>query len=171
MPRKKSQKPKTKKQHKKPGWIGWAIIFLSVFIAVFAVSMLMTPSQVTVVQYQPGIIRIQILNGCGANGAVEAVSQALTGDSVGVFFDIIDKANAQAYTFEKTLVVDRRGGAEIGFSQPASTVAQLLNINQDNLLIQRLADNLLDIDVTVIVGADYLSVIENMKRGKKAVDS
>lgn len=172
MPKKKQLKSKPRKRVKKPGIAGWAIIFLTIFIMVFVLSMLMTPSKVTVAQPERGVVRVQILNGCGTSGASDEMTKALTGDPSSTFFDVIDKGNADVYNFEKTLVIDRRGSEDIGgFSKSAYRVAHLLNTGPDELLIQRLSNNLLDIDVTIIVGADYKAIINNMKRGNTAVDS
>jgi hypothetical protein len=172
MPVKKHSKRQPKKHSPKPGFIGWAIIFLSVFIAVFAISMMMTPSQVAVTKKTPEMLRVQILNGCGSSGAVEAVVKALSASSNQVYVDIIDKANADIYNFDKTLVVDRKGENGVGgYSKSATLLAEMLKIGPENLIIQRLSDNLLDIDVTIILGADYQGIIENIKKGKTAVDS
>jgi hypothetical protein len=172
MPRKKQAKSKPRKRGKKPGIAGWAIIFLTIFIMVFALSMFMTPSKVTVAQPERGVVRVQILNGCGASGATDDVAKAITGNSTPIFFDVIDKGNADLYTFEKTLIIDRRGNQEAGgYSKSASKVASLLKTGPDELLIQKLSDNLLDIDVTIIVGADYKNIINNMKKGNTTVDS
>jgi hypothetical protein len=172
MPRKKQAKTKPRKRSKKSGIAGWVIIFLTIFIMVFVLSMLMTPSEVTVVQTERGVVRVQILNGCGASGAGDEMTRALAESSNQIFFDVIDRGNADVYNFDKTLVIDRRGNKEAGhFSKPAYQVAHLLSTGPDELLIQRLSDNLLDIDVTIIVGADYKSIINNMKRGKTAVES
>jgi hypothetical protein len=172
MPRKKQTKSKPRKRGKKPGITGWVIIFLTIFIMVFALSMLMTPSKVTVVQPERGVVRVQILNGCGTGGASDEMTKAMASGSSAIFFDVIDRGNADVYNFDKTLVIDRRGSEEAGgFSKSAYRVAHLLNTGPDELLIQRLSNNLLDIDVTIIVGADYKSIINNMKKGKTAVDS
>jgi hypothetical protein len=172
MPRKKQSKPKPRKRGKKPGIAGWAIIFLTIFIMVFALSMFMTPSKVTVAQPERGVVRVQILNGCGATGATDDLAKAIAGNSSSIFYDVIDKDNADLYTFEKTLVIDRRGNEEAGgYSKSAVKVAYLLNTAPDELLIQRLSDNLLGIDVTIIVGADYKTIIKNMKKGNTTIDS
>ena len=172
MPRKKQAKAKPRKRGKKPGIAGWAIIFLTIFIMVFALSMLLTPSKVTVAQPERGIVRVQILNGCGAGGASDDLARAITGNASPTFYDIIDKGNADLFNFEKTLIIDRRGNEELGgYSKSAVRVARMLNSGPDELLIQRLSKNLLDIDVTIIVGADYKTLIKNMKRGNSAVDS
>jgi len=156
-----SPKKKSKKQLKSPGFAGWAIIFLSIFIVVFVVSMLLPRAEVSISQKPPEIIRLQLLNGCGIAGAAEEMARALAESSPAVIFDIIDKANADVYNFEKTTVIDRRGDGQQagGFSQAALTVRDILKVQPDRMLLQRLADNLLQIDVTVIIGADYKGVL------------
>jgi hypothetical protein len=172
MPRKKSVKTKSRNRNRKPGIAGWAIIFSLVFIMVFVLSMVLTPSKVTVAQPERGIVRVQILNGCGADRAVDDISKALMNNSSQLFFDIIDRGNADLFSFEKTLVVDRRGdNSTAGYSKSASRVSAMMNLEPDQLIIQKLSDNLLDIDITIILGADYQSIIKNMKKGNTAVDS
>ncbi|MCP4581022.1 MAG: LytR C-terminal domain-containing protein [candidate division Zixibacteria bacterium] len=162
--RKSSKKKKSKRQIKSPGFTGWAIIFLSVFIVVFLVSMLVPQSDVTVTQIQPELIRLQLKNGCGVKGAAGEMTKAFMESSTGVIFDIIDKGNAEAFNFEKTLVIDRKGdpGGTDAYSNAAITVADILNTKPEQLLLQKLSDNLLDIDVTVIIGADYQPVLASL---------
>lgn len=158
MPVKKSSKrKKSQKQLKSPGFTGWAIIFLSIFIIVFAVSMLLPPGSITKEPEKPEVVRLQIKNGCGIKNVAEDIAQAFMQSSTGVFFDIIDKGNAQAFNYEKTLVVDRKGDPVNGgaYSEAAQYVADLLQVNPEQLLIEKLSDNLLDIEVTVIIGSDY----------------
>ncbi|OQX92885.1 MAG: hypothetical protein B6D58_00665 [candidate division Zixibacteria bacterium 4484_95] len=165
MPAKKSSKRKKRiKRSKSPGFTGWAIIFLSVFIVVFVLSMALTTSEVSVSKTSPGIIRLQLLNGCGVNGAAEQIAKALMESQSTMLFDIIDKSNAKVYNFNKTLVIDRKGSdtESGGFSGAASYVARLLNIGSDQLLIQKLSDNLLDIDVSIIIGSDYKLILKTL---------
>jgi hypothetical protein len=165
MPAKRSSKRKERiKQSKSPGVTGWAIIFLSVFIVVFVLSMVLTTSEVSVSETSPSIIRLQLLNGCGVNGAAEQVAKAFMESQSIALFDVIDKSNAEVYNFKKTLVIDRKGSGtgSGGFSGSASHVAQLLNIDPDQLLIQKLSDNLLDIDVTIIIGTDYKQILKKL---------
>jgi hypothetical protein len=166
MPVKKLSKKKTSKmQIKSPGFTGWAIIFLSVFIIVFLASMLMPKSEVVVEQKPPELIRIQLKNGCGAKGAASAMTKAFMEPSAVAIFDIIDKGNAEVFNFEKTMVIDRKGDPAMAnaFSSAALAVAGLLHTGPDQLILQKLADNLLDIDVTVIIGADYQQILASMK--------
>jgi hypothetical protein len=82
-----------------------------------------------------------------------------------VIFDIIDRSNAEAFNFDKTLVIDRKGdpvnaGA---YSKAAMLIAERLKIDNDQLLLQKLAENLLDIDVTIIIGSDYKNMINSLQ--------
>ena len=112
-------------------------------------------------------VTVQLLNGCGANGACEALAAALLPGSNGLLYDIIEKADAKYFGFEKTMVVDRRGGPSGEPSEMARAIASRLNIDDDDILEVKLADNLLDIDVTIIAGSDYEDVIELLKNEKK----
>ena len=163
MPTRRSPKKK-KHKIKSPGFAGWAIIFLSVFIVVFVVSIFTPRSDVSVSKTTPEVIRIQLLNGCGIKGAAEEMARAFMESSSEVFFDVIDKANAKVYNFEKTLILDRKGNPinAGSFSSAAVFVAGLLKSGPEQLVIQKLADNLLDIDVTVIIGADYKSAMNGL---------
>jgi hypothetical protein len=157
--RKSSKRKKNRKQLKSPGFTGWAIIFLSVFIIVFVVSMMIPGGDVEIVPEDTDIIRLQLKNGCGINGAAEDMTRALMTSSPGVMFDVIDKSNAETFNFERTLIVDRKGdpvnaGA---YSKAAVFMAELLRVEPDQLILQKLSDNLLDIDVTIIIGSDYES--------------
>ncbi len=161
MPVKKSSKrKKSKKQLKSPGFTGWAIIFLSIFIIVFAVSMFLPAGTIIEEPEKPEIVRLQIKNGCGIKNVAEDIAQSFMQSSTGVFFDIIDKGNARTFNYEKTLVIDRKGDpVNAGsYSEAALYVAELLRVAPEQLLIEKLSDNLLDIEVTIIIGSDYDSL-------------
>jgi hypothetical protein len=112
-------------------------------------------------------VTIQLLNGCGANGACEALAAALLPGRNGLLYDIIEKGDAEYFGFEKTLVVDRRGDPAGGPSEKARAIASRLKIDADDILQVKLAENLLDIDVTIIAGSDYEDVIGFLKKEKK----
>lgn len=159
--RKSSKRKKSRKQLKSPGFTGWAIIFLSIFIIVFLVSMMIPQRDIEIAPENTEIYRLQLKNGCGVNGAAEEMTRAFMDSSPGVIFDIIDKSNAETFNFEKTLIVDRKGDPvnSGAYSKAAMFVAELLEVEPDQLILQKLSDNLLDIDVTVIIGSDYQSIL------------
>jgi hypothetical protein len=151
----------------KLGFSGWAIVFLSVAILTFIGSMIFNKGRAYRSVPEVTSVTIQLLNGCGANGACEIMAAALLPGSGGLLYDIIEKGDAEYFGFEKTLVIDRRGDPSTGVSEKARAVASRLNINENDILPVKLADNLLDIDVTIIAGADYREVVNMLKQEKK----
>jgi hypothetical protein len=127
--------------------------------------MMIPQSDVTVDTQQPQTVRMQLKNGCGINGAADEMTRAFMESSVGVIFDIIDRSNAEAFNFDKTLVIDRKGDSVNpgAYSKAAVLIAERLKIGNDQLLLQKLAENLLDIDVTIIIGSDYKNVINSLQ--------
>jgi hypothetical protein len=115
-------------------------------------------------------VTLQLLNGCGVNGACEKMAEALLPGNDGLLYDIIEKTDAEFFGFEKTLVmlvIDRRGDPSGNVSEKAKIIASRMNIEEEDILRIGLADNLLDIDVTIIAGSDYLEIIEKLKRTKE----
>jgi hypothetical protein len=149
------------------GFSGWAIIFLSVAILTFAGSMVFNQSEAF--RSEPPItsVTIQLLNGCGVTGACEKLAEVLLPGNDGLLYDIIEKADAEFFGFEKTLVIDRRGDPSGNFSEKAKIIASRMNIEEEDILRIGLADNLLDLDVTIIAGSDYLEIIEILKKTKE----
>ena len=122
--------------------------------------MFVPQGDIEVVPEKPEIVRLQIKNGCGIKNAAEDIAQAFMESSSGVFFDIIDKGNAETFNYQKTLVIDRKGDSVNAgsYSKAALFIADLLKVKPEQLIIQKLSDNLLDIEVTVIVGSDIDAV-------------
>jgi hypothetical protein len=88
------------------------------------------------------IIRVEVLNGCGESGVAERVTDWLRGQG----FDIVYFGNAESFSHEETLLLDRSGRPEF-----VREVAGVLGCDR----IERRYDGLLLLDVTVIVGRDW----------------
>jgi hypothetical protein len=99
-------------------------------------------------------IRLQVLNGCGVKGLAKIVSPALRAKG----FDVRETRNAGSFRYTQSLVMDRTGRPEL-----AQAVADSLGIDRSRVTTE-IARNLVDIDVTVIVGADYASLRLGLKR-------
>ncbi len=87
-------------------------------------------------------IRVMVLNGCGAEGVAEDVAASLREAG----FDIVGTGNADAFDYERTLVVDRCGSSE-----KALKVGQALECKL--VLTQRV--NAPNSDVVVVIGSDW----------------
>lgn len=98
-------------------------------------------------------IRLQVLNGCGVKGLAKIVSPALRAKG----FDVRETRNAGSFRFAKSMVLDR-----VGILETALAVADSLGMDH-SLVKTEIARNLVDIDVTLIVGADYQSLRLSLK--------
>lgn len=152
------------------GFSGWAILILSVAILTLLGSMLFNPGRSYRAQSPTGTVTVQVLNGCGVRGAAESLAEALLPGDGSLMYDIIEKADAKIGAFNRTVIVDRRGSTSSAgrLSDEALMVADRLGIDSEDVILLRLEDNILDIDVTVIAGSDYSGYVErlNQTRGE-----
>jgi len=114
-------------------------------------------------------VTLQVLNGCGVNGASEKMSRALLPGDGDLVYDIIERDNAELTAFEETLIVDRRGSGNGEVSEQARKIAERLDIDDDEIVLQKFDDNILEIDVTIIVGVDYQQYIDKLNNEREAL--
>jgi LytR cell envelope-related transcriptional attenuator len=93
------------------------------------------------------IIQLDVLNGCGANGA----AAKFTGYLRGAGFDVVEMKNYKVSNLTRTLVVDR-----IGNLVSAQLVASALGVSDKNIVQQINPDYF--VEVSVIIGGDYLTL-------------
>ncbi len=151
------------------GFSGWAVVILSLAILTFIGSMLINPKKAYRAEGPLSTVTLQILNGCGQRGAAESLTNALLPGDGSLMYDVIEKADAKLKAFEKTMVVDRRGRSTGGgeLSEKARRIAKRLGLSEDDIILLRFEDNILDIDVTVIAGGDYASYVEKLNKTKE----
>ena len=89
-------------------------------------------------------IRVEILNGCGAPGLADKYSNLFRKNG----YDVILSKNALNFDYEKSQIILRRGNIDF-----AMQAAEVMDISKDN--IQEDLNELLDCDVTIILGKDY----------------
>ena len=90
-------------------------------------------------------LRVQVLNGCGVKGLARRVSPALRG----LGLDVRETKNASRPDYDYSSIIDRRGNVDA-----ARALADSLGIKREHVSSE-FAPNLVDIDLTLIVGADY----------------
>jgi hypothetical protein len=90
-------------------------------------------------------LRIQVLNGCGVKGLARIITPGLR--SFG--FDVRETRNAANFDYKASTIIDRTGDLEM-----ARIVADSVGVDAQNVS-SAAAPNLVDIDLTLIVGADY----------------
>lgn len=149
------------------GFSGWAIIFLSVATLTFIGSMVFNQGRAYRAEPPISSVTIQLLNGCGADLVCEKLAGALLPGGGGLLYDIIEKGDAEFFGFDRTLIIDRRGDPSGNLSEKAGMIALRMGIKEEDVLQIALADNILDIDVTIIAGSDYREIIQRLLKAKE----
>jgi hypothetical protein len=137
----------------------WVIVFLTFILIAYALSLV---SHLTLNKAQgsgteePIYLRTQILNGCGEAGLAEEIRDRLISQRWKKFaFDVVDVSNFEDSTVSQTLILDRKG-----YSQRAYEVADILGIKKENVFLKRLEDNYLDIDLSIVLGANHSQIFK-----------
>ncbi len=89
-------------------------------------------------------LQVEVLNGCGADGIASKVTKYLRDNKI----DVVNIGNYSSFNIKKTVLWER-----VDKSEPAQKIAQLLGLNTDDITSK--IDSNLQLDVTIILGADY----------------
>lgn len=102
------------------------------------------------------LVRVQVLNGCGVPGMAGTFAERLRLASNADFeYDVVDQGNFATFDVAETLVLDR------GESMDAALeIASLYGLPRDRVLHQALNDNILDVEVSILLGSDITSLQE-----------
>ena len=95
-------------------------------------------------QTDPKNVRISVLNGCGIPGLAAKWKDKLRD----LNFDVRETGNSRI-EYDKTIILSRSEDMTY-----ANYLAQTIGISNENVLMQ-LNKDLVDIDLTIIVGSDY----------------
>ncbi len=97
-------------------------------------------------EYLPAEIKIQVLNGSGKSGVAHAVRDKLVRNG----FNVVEFGNADFQNYQHTLILDR-----VGNIKKSLYVGSILNCDK----VYSKIDHFLLVDVTVIVGEDYMKIL------------
>ncbi|HEX9657296.1 MAG TPA: LytR C-terminal domain-containing protein [Bacteroidota bacterium] len=97
---------------------------------------------------EPGeVIQLEVLNGCGVDGAASGVTNYLRARG----FDVVEMKNYKAFDVDESMVIDREGNRKT-----AERVAYALGIKAKNIIQQINHDYY--VDVSVVVGKNFQSL-------------
>lgn len=98
----------------------------------------------------PAQVQIEVLNGCGVAGVADKFTEFLRSKG----FDVVNKGNYSSFDVDNTLVIDRSNNPE-----KASMVAEIIGADKKRIVKQ--FNNQYFLDVTLIVGKDYNTLLVN----------
>jgi hypothetical protein len=98
-------------------------------------------------------IQVEVLNGCGISGIADKLKDFLRENSI----DVVNIGNYRSFDIEKSIIVDRTGS-----KNNAKLIAEVLGLDDKNVV--QLINREYLLDVTIILGKDYLQLIPLRKR-------
>jgi hypothetical protein len=105
-----------------------------------------TPRQI-ILQPVTRNIQVEVLNGCGKNGLAKRVTEFLRKKEV----DVVSQGNYLNFNVHNTMILDRVDNPEY-----VNQLAETLGISRDQIQVKK--DSNLQLDATVVLGADYKSL-------------
>ncbi|MCB0300284.1 MAG: LytR C-terminal domain-containing protein, partial [Calditrichaeota bacterium] len=92
-------------------------------------------------------IQVEVLNGCGVSGLADRITKFLRKQDI----DVVSTGNFDNFDVLTTRILDRSDNHE-----RAEKVAEALGLSKDRILLRK--DVNLQLDVTIVLGADYKSL-------------
>jgi hypothetical protein len=125
------------------------ILFVGSFVLKYSIGQSKPPPP------PPAYLRFQVLNGCGQDGAAARFADHIRERSTEqLVMDVIEEANHSSFDHPQTQLIARDASvAEI------ESVLEALELPESRLIQKKLDDNFLDINFTVLVGEDFLSIL------------
>lgn len=126
------------------------ILFLGYALIVQISNSLSKEEKVSKELILPAQVQIEVLNGCGAAGVADKFTEFLRSKG----FDVVNKGNYSSFDVDNTLVIDRSNNPEKAFM-----VAEIIGVDKKRIVKQ--FNNQYFLDVTLIVGKDYNTLLVN----------
>jgi len=137
-----------------------AAIFALVIIYGASFAIRITQGLSKTVEAPDYVLRLQVLNGCGINGAAGHVANELAKHiKHPLEIDVVDVGDFNAYHVNNTLLSLRDknlGGADI--------LAEQIGLDPDNSVYEPINNNVRSISATLVLGEDFDSLINKHKK-------
>ncbi|RKX19140.1 MAG: hypothetical protein DRP51_07930 [Candidatus Zixiibacteriota bacterium] len=137
-----------------------AIVAIFALVAIYAASFAIriTHGFSKTIDVPEYVIRLQILNGCGEDGAANRTARALPGRTrLPLEIKVIDVDDFDSYDVSETFIISRRKDTEA-----AKLLAEQLGLDSDKVIYQKMENNYRSISATLVLGKDYeLTVLKS----------
>ena len=148
----------------------WVVVGIICILAVFAASIAIIPGRINKGQGAVSTVTMQVFDGSGMGNVATILIKALKDFDGSIIYDIAESKNTEKYSFEETILIDRRGSGkgDGNLSEKAKMVAENLGIDISKVLIVRYEDNIQNVDLTLVAGRDYSKYLQKLKEAKEA---
>ncbi len=141
--------------------LNYLIGVLSLVVLVFASSTILKvlSGETSSLPVERSYLRVQVLNGCGVLQAAATMASIIREAGIpNVDFDVIDADNFDTFEVSATMILVRDERA----MSDALRLADKLGISNENVVSQQLDDNYLGLDLTIILGIDFESIVDRI---------
>lgn len=136
-----------------------AIVAIFALVAIYAASFAIriTHGFSKTIEVPEHVIRLQILNGCGEDGAANSAARAIPGRiKLPLEVKVMDVADFDSYDVAATFIISR-----LEDTGPAKLLAEQLGFDPDKVIYQKMENNYRSISATLVLGRDYELMILN----------
>jgi len=154
----KRRSPRPKKKSK---LLEMAIVAIFALVLIYGASFAIriTHGLSKTVESPDYVIRLQILNGCGVDGAAGRVARELPKlIKMPLEINIIDVADFNAYNVKESFLILREKNLE-----GVGILAEQLGLDSDRSLFEPIENNTRSISATLVLGEDFEKVINKQK--------
>ena len=144
-----------------------AIVAIFALVAIYAASFAIriTHGFSKTIEAPEYVIRLQILNGCGEDGAANRAAKALPGQiKLPLEVKVMDVDDFDSYDISETFIISRQEDTEA-----AEMLSEQLGFDSDKVIYQKMENNYRSISATLVLGKDYELTI--LKRSEKSGDN
>ncbi len=130
-----------------------AIVAIFALVAIYAASFAIriTHGFSKTIEAPEHVIRLQILNGCGEDGAANRAAKAVPGRvKLPLEVKVMDVDDFNSYNVAETFVISRQDDTEA-----AQLLAEQLGLDSDKVIFQEMENNYRTISATLVLGKDY----------------
>ena len=142
-----------------------AIVAIFALVAIYAASFAIriTHGLSKTIETPEHILRLQILNGCGIDGAANQAAETISGiTEIPLEVKIIDVDNFKAYDIKKTFIISRDEDLTA-----AELLVKQLGLDQDEVEYSLMENNYRNINATLVLGSDYKVIFCTSQKNKE----
>lgn len=133
-----------------------AIVAIFALVIIYAASFAIRVTQgfTRTIDSADYIVRLQILNGCGTDGAANKVTRTLPAFvKLPLDVKIVDVDNFNSYDVEQSFIISRQEDLS-----SAKILAHQIGLDKDNIVFEPIENNFRSITATLVIGQDYENI-------------
>ncbi len=151
------------KQKQSSRLLEFAIVAIAALVVIYAISFTVriTRGFSKTVETPEFTIRMQILNGCGIDGAARQAEKNVPGQiRLPLDLMILEVTDFDSYHVKESFIISRDKD-----TKPAKLLADQLDLDKDKIIYKPLENNYQSINIALVLGEDYLDIWKDKNKG------